>query len=348
MLTIHVGNCLEILRTLPDESVQTCVTSPPYFALRDYGTSSWFGGTPGCSHLHRDTHRNKTGKSHHSSSTTAPTLWHRCKHCGAVRETQELGLEADPEDFIANLVAVFDQVRRVLRPDGVLWLNIGDTYNSHGTARGKQPVSKRKTELPVNKSLVKRLPPKSLLGIPWRVAFAMQSSGWILRQDLIWAKPNPMPESVRDRCTRAHEYVFMFTKKPNYYWNTQAAHEPATYAGKTRGASKRRYDPCNGASMERKVYDKRNRRSVWHIRPATGRTAGKKHHATFPEELPRRCILAATREGDTVLDPFAGSGTTGIVAAKYGRHAILIELNPEYADLIRSRAAAITDLFTNP
>lgn len=329
---ILVGDCIEMMRTLPDQSVQTCVTSPPYFGLRDYGVDG------------------------------------------------QIGLEETPAAFIARLVDVFREVRRVLRNDGTIWVNMGDSYSSGG----------RKTRDPDIKLIARGanvraqdgLPEKNLLGIPWRLAFALQDDGWYLRQDIIWSKPNPMPESTRDRCTKSHEYIFLLSKSPQYHCDMQAIREPAAESsnirwaqdlerqagservpGKTNGPMKavggqrsrrdsfqrdvsKREQAIPGQSKGTHRPDRaesdwdvatRNKRSVW-----TVSTQGFKgaHFATFPPDLIRPCILAGAPRGGIVLDPFGGAGTTSLVSMQEGRRSILCELNPEYAQLARARIDA--------
>jgi len=288
---IHCGDNLAVLKTLPDCSVHCCVTSPPYYNLRDYG------------------------------------------HAG------QIGMERTPEEYVAKLVEVFREVRRVLRNDGTLWLNLGDSYaatrkGSSGKG-GKQQrnegsvLSDRRAVAPSG------VRPKDLLGIPWRVAFALQADGWRLRQDIIWAKSAPMPESVTDRCTKAHEYIFLLAKSSHYYFDAKAIEEPAAYAGQNRGGSTNRYEQ-NAAGMDNKQYDVRNKRSVWTVNPQPYRHA---HFATYPPKLIEPCILAGCPVGGVVLDPFLGSGTTAFVAVELGRKFLGIELNPRYAELARNRVA---------
>jgi DNA modification methylase len=310
-----VGECRERLADLPEGSVQTCITSPPYWGLRDYGVDG------------------------------------------------QIGLEETPDAFLAELVDVFRSVWRVLRDDGTLWLNLGDSY---AAARGgtHQPAEtlaggkggKTKSGDRVNRGRIDGKNPtrnarliglkhKDLIGIPWRVAFALQADGWYLRSDIIWSKPNPMPESVTDRPTKAHEYVFLMTKRPRYFYDADAVRErhidpkrevvgskderpePGVRTGTLnnidRGGNQRSYNPAG-----------RNKRSVWEI---PTQPYSEAHFATFPEALVVPCVLAGSREGDTVLDPFAGSGTTGKVAVELGREFIGCELNPEYADLAAKR-----------
>jgi DNA modification methylase len=298
--TILIGDCLEVLRGLPDGMAQTCVTSPPYYGLRDYG------------------------------------------HAG------QIGLEATPNAYVARLVDVFREVRRVLRDDGTLWLNLGDSYaRAGGTDRQISSTCKVGNTLKTLEMLPcrKQAPPdglkdKDLLGIPWMVAFALRADGWWLRQDIIWHKPNPMPESVTDRCTKAHEYVFLLTKSAWYFYDAAAIAERAE-----RGDAGSRFD--QGKTAQRSITPpvagariddgRRNARSVWPI--ATQPYSGA-HFATMPPALAERCIKAGSRPGDMVLDPFGGAGTTGLVADRLGRSATLIELNPEYARLARERITA--------
>lgn len=298
---IHHGDALAVLRTLPDASVQCCVTSPPYYGLRDYGVDG------------------------------------------------QIGMEKTPEEFIARLVDVFSEVRRVLKPDGTLWVNIGDSYNAYNGNRGASKSFQSATEgamprLPSGAGLtVRTLKNKDLIGIPWMLAFALRAEGWWLRQDIIWHKPNPMPESVQDRCTKAHEYVFLFSKSQRYKWNTEAMKEAAYDTGRENGREGRDEDGrarppgSRPRTLARLDYSQlgRNRRSVWTL--ATMPTP-EAHFATFPLELPELCIKASTCSGDTVLDPFAGAGTTWLACLKHGREFVGIELNPEYIGIAENRA----------
>lgn len=305
--TVHVGDCIESLRAMPDQSVHCCVTSPPYFGLRDYGMDG------------------------------------------------QIGLEDTPQAFVARLVKVFREVRRVLRDDGTLWLNLGDSYSSDSKWGGNTGGKAAKAIHGAggggrNKTSV-GLPDKNLIGIPWRVAFALQEDGWYLRQEIIWHKPNPMPESVRDRCTKAHEQIFLLSKSARYHFDADAIKEPvaessvsrlAQQAGSTRVPGK-----TNGNMKAIGNGETRNRRSVWTVTTKPFKGA---HFATFPPDLIEPCVLAGCPSGGTVLDPFGGSGTTAGVALKRGRSAVLCELNPEYAGLIPARVAQIAgatpDLFT--
>jgi len=215
-MKIKIGNCLDVLKKMPAKSIHTCVTSPPYWGLRDYGTATWVGGDPNCSHKRDSKKSDKTITGHKNfeeiggvGDAIYKTI---CPKCGAVRQDKQLGLEKTPQEYVDNLVKVFREVKRVLRNDGTVWLNLGDSYSSGGrTSTTNQTVRGDKD-----------IKPKDLVGIPWRVAFALQEDGWYLRQDIIWNKPNPMPESVKDRCTKAHEYIFLLSKQPKYYFDNEA------------------------------------------------------------------------------------------------------------------------------
>lgn len=252
---------------------------------------------------------------------------------------RQIGLEHSPAEFVAEMVAVFREVHRVLRDDGTLWLNLGDSY-ARNPAKGKSGTPNGRNLAKQGYSGGAGIPwgtkEKDLIGIPWRVAFALQADGWYLRQDIIWHKPNPMPESVRDRCTKAHEYIFMFAKSPRYYFDFEAIREPEV-CGRMRGPALHpdaKSTNGNGGLSRRKSDGKRNRRSVWEVNTKPFKEA---HFATYPPDLIEPCILAGCPEGGTVLDPFFGAGTTGLVAQQHGRNWIGCELNPDYADIARRR-----------
>lgn len=331
---IFVGDVRTTLEAIPDKSVQCCVTSPPYWGLRDYGDDG------------------------------------------------QIGLEQTPDEYVSEMVAVFRQVHRILADDGVLWLNLGDTYagnNSRASNNGRAGYGNPR------ETVVSRIPeglkPKDLIGIPWRVAFALQADGWWLRQDIIWHKPNPMPESVTDRCTKSHEYVFLLTKDNRYFFNHEAIKEPAVYAGDNRGArtdSRRgtRMNSMSGVTKAMKnkrnvwkqnidihkmaqniyeyallngmgaspdiieqmianeIYDVNGMDSVWTLSTKPFKGA---HFAVMPESLVLPCVLAGSKPGDTVLDPFTGSGTVAVVALDNGRNFVGTEINSEYADIAYNR-----------
>ena len=304
---IFQGDVIDRLGELPEESVQCVVTSPPYWGLRDYGNDG------------------------------------------------QLGLEETPEKYVENMVEVFQEVKRVLKDDGTVWLNLGDSYASSikGDNRTREEKQK-KSNLNKNKNpeldksqyikqgtykVVHGLKPKDLVGIPWRVAFALQADGWWLRQDIIWHKPNPMPESVTDRCTKSHEYIFLLTKSAKYFYDADGIREPAQDWGirdrsQLRGGTQDELLKHRGLKDANFAQTGRNKRSVWTI---TTRPYKEAHFAVFPPELPELCIKAGTSEGDTVLDPFFGSGTTGWVAQRLGRKWIGIELNPDYVKIAEKR-----------
>jgi DNA modification methylase len=304
---IIYGDCRNKLKELGPESVQMCVTSPPYWGLRDYG--------------HDD----------------------------------QLGLEETPEEYTANMVEVFRQVKRVLRDDGTLWLNLGDSYTggakSGAVNNESSTLQGGKSTQAAADSVVHRrstgLKPKNLVGIPWRVAFALQADGWWLRQDIIWHKPNPMPESVIDRCTKAHEYIFLMSKSEQYFYDADAIRETLAEStikklnqdiDKQVGSTRAHGGQKSNGNMKAfgDVEKGANKRSVWTI---TTKSYSEAHFAVFPQELIEPCILAGSKTGDVVLDPFFGSGTTGEVAERFGRNYVGIELNEDYKSLQHKRCA---------
>jgi len=337
-----------VLASLPDQSVQCCVTSPPYFGLRDYGTGRWEGGDPACDHSPemrggRFASAVSGTQSRNAGSGTASA---RDCPCGANRIDEQIGMEPTPAEYVAKLVEVFRQVRRVLKDDGVCWVNLGDSYASNPSSGGDQSAKMTGGEHKRTPDLDWKRPPglkpKDLIGIPWRVAFALQADGWYLRQDIIWAKPNPMPESITDRCTKAHEYLFLLTKSARYYWDADAVKEAALQPlGEKRwtGLQAKAVTTGNhsGTLGTNQGDPTRNRRSVWSI--ATQPYAGA-HFAVMPPKLVEPCILAGSRLGDTVLDPFSGSGTVGAVATGHGRRYLGIELSPDYLALSVERLRA--------
>jgi DNA modification methylase len=243
----------------------------------------------------------------------------------------QIGLEKTPKNYIDNLVEIFKEIKRVLKDDGTLWLNLGDSYNGSGKGQwngiSNDPKNNKTRGMKLNSGIVPDgLKSKDLIGIPWMVAFALRDDGWYLRKDIIWAKPNPMPEAVKDRPTTSHEYIFLLSKNKKYYFDATAIAEPAIYAGDDRGARK---DSRSG-----KTGKTRNSRDVWFITTKPYRGA---HSATFPEEIPEKCIKAGSKIGDTILDPFSGAGTTGVVCKKLNRDYIGIELKPEYNNLAKER-----------
>lgn len=402
---LYTGDVLEVLRSLPDESVHCIVTSPPYWGLRDYGIEpSVWDGAPECVHEWGDerissavigatlggpksTLTNWSG-SHEPAKEYAEKVKSTnvsqgafCRLCGAWRGAH--GLEPTPELYVQHEVAIFREARRVLRADGTAWVNLGDSYASTGRSdRKESPGVGAKQEMTApGRTLTWKagggsnfswsipsfgieIKPKDLVGIPWRVAFALQADGWYLRADIIWHKPNPMPESVTDRPTKAHEYIFLLSKSARYFYDAEAVREtgsawdeksPAGWDEENHGrAGMGRFrksgnkvrtpgeDRIPGASHVGRGFpwegNSRNRRSVWTVATAPYKEA---HFSTFPPDLIKPCILAGCPDGGTVLDPFGGSGTTAAVALEYGRRAILIERKPEYVDLQRKRLRTV-------
>ena len=471
------GDCREVLKTLPEKHFNTVVTSPPYWGLRDYQTGTWVGGDPNCSHF-RESHQSKSTQTGHKKSVKyggiADSIYKKtCKRCGAVREDLQVGLEESPAEYVRTLVRIFREIRRVLRDDGTVWLNLGDSYSSGGrTSTTNQTVRGDKEYGVTRPPVVKGLKQKDLVGIPWRVAFALQEDGWYLRQDIIWHKPNPMPESVQDRCTKAHEYIFLLSKNKNYYYDNEAIKEEVKQDWGTRdrangkyhnegtglvphGGLEKSYETKNKRSVWSTKYrsdeeerthrqgmsktrgekliairpnlpsqedfvkflrsktnvkilsestnigkttiehwfrldksgfsypsrddwikisdfindwsteyeeinqkmtyeeyhfddvvtlDKKNKRSVWTVSPKPFKEA---HFAVYPTELIEPCVLAGCPKDGHVLDPFGGSGTTGLVADRLGRNATLIELNEDYLEIGTKRILSDAPLFTN-
>lgn len=343
------GDSLSTLKELSDKSVNCIITSPPYFGLRDYGTAKWEGGDPNCDHIADESKTKVFGneefnKDRPSRKETKIAGYFEdiCHKCGAKKIDYQIGLEKTVDEYVNKLVEIFRECRRVLRDDGTFWLNLGDSYYGSGKGQTKNGCDDPKQpklngmKLSVHKNEI--LKPKDLIGIPWKVAFALQSDGWYLRQDIIWQKGNPMPESVTDRCTRSHEYIFLLSKKPKYHFDHKAIQEPVVNPGKPR---KFRDAKENSAGTMRndngRVFipkDKRNKRSVWSINPKPYRGA---HFATFPVDLVLPCLLAGCPENGVVLDPFFGAGTTGLVAQRNNRKFIGIELNSEYVELAKNR-----------
>ncbi len=362
---VIIGDNRQALKELPDASVQTVVTSPPYWGLRDYGTANWTGGDESCEHIKDPSKTKKFGNDEFNKNrpsreaTKLPGYYYKdlCESCGAIFEDNQIGLEQSPDDFIEQLCIVFDEVWRVLKDDGTIWVNLGDSYSAMRDSKAS-PDSLRTGEGTRVGSAANRNPEnlrkaglkhKDLVGIPWRFAFAMQARGWYLRSDIIWHKPNPMPESVTDRPTKSHEYIFLMTKSPRYYYDHEAIKEDAIWAEEKRAGKgrlhydgKRQGEKGTGQENFVSIVDKKNKRSVWQVNVKGYKEA---HFATYPTELIEPCILAGSKEGDTVLDPFSGSGTTGEVALKHGRNYIGLELNPEYAAISEKRITDAVGMF---
>lgn len=350
MNKIEFGDCRETMRRWASEGIkaQTCVTSPPYYGLRDYGTGKWVGGDENCDHVESE---NKHGGQRADRNQEGYKKQYKdvCKKCNAVREDGQIGLEETPEQYIEAMVEVFRCVWDVLEDDGTLWLNIGDSYYNYRPGKGqalvKQSVANSNQDLP--QTCARRgnkldgLKEKDLIGIPWMLAFALRADGWYLRQDIIWHKPNPMPESVQDRCTKAHEYIFLFSKKQHYHFDHEAIKEegviPAGTLAAKGSAERQNQKGVNARPPEYKEYDgQRNKRSVWTV---TTKPYEGAHFAVFPTDLIEPCILAGAPVGGIVLDPFMGSGTTAQVAQNLGRKYLGCELNPDYKPLQNKRLA---------
>ena len=355
---IEIFNCdvREGLKNLPEASAQCCITSPPYWGLRDYGTAEWEGGSAECDHVYNHGVQGSTGQRSDRTHTAQAVFKETCGKCGARRIDKQLGLEPTPEEYVRNMVEVFSDVRRVLRDDGTLWLNMGDSYANDGKWGGS---TGRKHASSLHGSSVGRgkrntgLKPKDLVGVPWMLAFALRADGWYLRSEIIWHKPNPMPESVTDRPTKAHEQIFLLAKSRDYHYDIDAIREPASGTAHARGSGVNpkskwpsgwasegshheltgRYRPKQNESFSAAVaglVDQRNKRSVWTVNPHPFPEA---HFATFPPELILPCVLAGCPAGGTVFDPFTGAGTTALVSKENGRRFIGTELKPEYCEI---------------
>lgn len=405
-VTLHIGDVREQLRAMPDDHFDCVVTSPPYWGLRDYGTGSWVGGLPDCDHAPQRGLQGPSGQRADRAFTGSKPQGQVCGRCGAHRVDYQIGLEPTLGEHLAVMVEVFREVRRVLKPTGTLWLNYGDCYatspngrpaseikeigNDDRTFRDK-PFSTVGPILNIDRQNVMQtkhpggttpksrieaggyLKPKDLCMIPNRLAIALQDDGWWVRSEIIWHKPNPMPESTRDRPTTAHEKIWLLTKRERYFYDAEAIAEPAspnTHArisqnlanqvgsyranggnktngpmravmkGSTRKIAEEGSGIKNNRSYEAAcslMVETRNSRNVWTMGTAAFSEA---HFATFPAELAERCIKAGCPAGGTVLDPFGGAGTTALAALSLGRQAALIELNPDYAVLARARIEA--------
>ena len=346
------GDCIDVLKKLKNNSINCCITSPPYFGLRDYGTASWIEGDPNCDHKQYLGGHGKASKKQCTSKGTQKYNYKNvCHKCGAKRVDFQLGLEPTPEEYVEKMVSVFHEVKRVLKDDGTLWLNIADSYNSsdgkHKHDAGQRGLTKSRTKIGrVPGRSLNNLKPKDLIGIPWMLAFALRSDGWYLRQDIIWKKPSPMPESVRDRCTKAHEYIFLLSKSQKYFYDAEAIKEPVTNSSRQRltqninaqYGSDRVPFKTNGPMKAVGTVDGRNKRSVWEV---TTKPYKETHFATFPEKLIIPMVKAGCPKGGTILDPFFGAGTTGVVAKKFNRNCIGIELNKDYVKIAENRINGI-------
>ena len=385
MNEIIQGDVLQVLKGLPPETIDCCVTSPPYWGLRDYGTAKWEGGDEKCDHIQQ----------YNSMQSSSSTLGGRkpedtlddkrreinmpykeiCGKCGAKRIDDQIGLEKTPEEYVSKMVEVFREVKRVLKKEGTLFLNLGDSYMSGGGPSRhegyndpKWPKARDGGHIEPTAFPHPIIKPKDLVGIPWAVAFALRADGWYLRQDIIWAKPNPMPESVTDRCTKSHEYIFLLAKSPKYYFDSESIKELSANQERTNyqsGSKKKNKDRNDNDLSERSKdwmpkrknsgtnyggngtgfqdhsgYDNlenpyvRNKRSVWTV---TTKPFKEAHFATFPEDLIVPMVLAGCPKDGVVLDPFMGAGTTAVVAKKNGRNYLGVELNEKYIKMAEQR-----------
>jgi len=377
------GNNIDTLKTIPNGMVDCCVTSPPYYGLRDYGTAQWEGGDPNCNHFDD---KKSTDNTFSSDKIPKGNAIYKsiCLKCGAIRIDSQIGLEKTPQEYIQKLVNVFREVKRVLRENGTLWVVIGDSYAGSGNGSAHYPDSIQGSIQATNKGVVDKpnlpqgnipagMKQKDLIGIPWMLAFALRADGWYLRQDIIWVKPSGMPEPVMDRFCKSHEYLFLFSKKKKYYFDHQYALEPATgYDGRkvetvdrdefdqeawgTAVGERRERWPQRGYTTKEgntglseqhhgsniPIRPLRTKRDVWTI---ASEPSSIEHFAMFPQKLILPCILCGCPENGVVLDPFMGSGTTGVVAVKNLRKYIGCEINPDYIKIAEQRIANEKGLF---
>lgn len=339
------------LNHMDDNFIDCVITSPPYWGLRDYGTAKWEGGDPNCNHRidrfgnRKITNATKIDQSKQTSLSGEYVLINGiCPKCGAKRIDLQIGLEKTPEEYVNKMVQIFREIKRVLKKEGTVWLNLGDSYAGSGCGTNDYRTEKSRS---INKT--DNLKSKDLVGIPWRVAFALQADGWWLRSDIIWAKPNPMPESVRDRPTKAHEYIFLLTKSARYYYDadvirenvfSKSSIERSKYNGGNRNYNKRDDDKGKPDYLSGNKHfwpSDRNKRSVWTINTQPFPEA---HFAVFPEKLIEPCVLAGCPEHGIIYDPFMGAGTTAKVALRANRQFIGSEINPEYVKIANKRIEA--------
>tara|TARA_R100001443_G_scaffold2213_1_gene7513 strand:- start:348 stop:1463 length:1116 start_codon:yes stop_codon:yes gene_type:complete len=368
MIKFIQGNCVNKIKDLEDNSIDCVISSPPYFGLRDYGTAQWYGGNPTCNHKVGRFEYKVSKKQSSNQASAGHQAREKCPKCNAKRIDEQFGLEKTYHDYLANTVKVFETFKPKLKDTATIWWNVGDSYHNYRPTNNKQGMYKKpdypkqsiagnRQDLP--KHSLKRnqryqeIKEKDLMMIPNRVAIALQDAGWYIRSEIIWHKPNPMPESVRDRPTSAHEKIWLITKNKKYYYNADAIKENSIYApNKThekerpKGYYKGKWSsPEKGSRHDgsfKAIREKRNKRNVWTV---TTKPFKEAHFATFPKDLIEPCIKAGCPENGIVLDPFGGAGTTGIVAKSLNRQCILIELNPEYIKIAKKRADKEFGLF---
>jgi DNA modification methylase len=359
-LTLYNSDCLEGLKQLPDNSIDCCVTSPPYYALRDYGTATWLNGDPNCDHVANPNATKRFGNPEFNENrpsreaTKTPGYYADiCPKCGAEKVDYQVGIEPTVKDYILKLQTIFEEVYRVLKPSGTCWVNLGDSFGGSGKGATKQQQGQKETYIPnPNDAHTKikdfSIRPKSLCLIPQRFAIAAQESGWIIRNEVIWSKAAPMPTSKKDAMTVAHETIWFMTKSPRYFYDYEAVKEPSSGIQKGRGS--REFDSWangkvpgitaqKGLALIPQTCETRNLWDVWHLSPDP---VSEAHFATWPREIVRRAILAGCQEDGTVLDPFTGSGTTLMVAKDMGRKAVGFELNPNYCEIAAKRCGQLT------
>lgn len=353
-LTLYNNDCLTGLKALPDDSIDCCISSPPYYGLRDYGTATWHGGDPDCDHVANpkatkqfgNPEFNENRPSREATKTPGYYAADTCPKCGAEKVDYQVGIEPTVADYIASLQEIFNEVKRVLKPTGTCWVNLGDSFGGSGKGATAKKQGQKEVYVPSPDDAHMKVKdfsirPKSLCLVPQRFAIAALESGWIIRNEVIWSKAAPMPTSKKDAMTVAHEIIWFMVKKPRYFYDYEAVKEPSCFPrprtqknGESTVEMKLRgVDTQCGTAETRNLWD------VWHLSPDPCPDA---HFATFPREIPRRAILAGCPPDGVVLDPFAGSGTTLMVAKDLGRKAIGFELNPNYCAIAAKRCNQLT------
>jgi site-specific DNA-methyltransferase (cytosine-N4-specific) len=358
-LTLYQGDCLEILRQIPDNSIDCCCTSPPYFGLRDYETAQWLVGDPDCDHVANPNATKTFGNPEFNenrpsrSATKTPGYYADiCPKCGAEKVDYQVGIEPTVHDYIDKLQTIFREVYRVLKPTGTCWVNLGDSFSGSGKGATNKITNQKEVYVPNTDSphvKVKdfSIPNKSLCLIPQRFALAALESGWIIRNEVIWSKAAPMPTSKKDAMTVAHETIWFMVKSPKYFYDYEAVKEPSSDVQKGRGRNDHAWTngsvpgqtPHKGLKNIPQTCDVRNLWDVWHLPPDPVPEA---HFACYPREIPKRAIMAGCPPDGVVLDPFTGSGTTLMVAKDMGRRAVGIELNPNYCAIAQKRCNQLT------
>lgn len=328
IVELHVGDAVDVMQSFPDSSVDCVVTSPPHWGLRDYGTASWTGGHPDCHHTLGTTPNQRRTSTYRVSRGTHSNTARHCRNCGATARDQQYGLEASIRDHVARLQQVSTEVGRVLAPRGTFWLNLRDSFSYHHSGTGRTGTN-------TNQAASEQVAHKSLMGIPWRVALALQRDGWIVRNAIVWHKPNAIPDPTWERFSARYEMVFLLVKQPDYHFDAAQAREPLTHHRPAH--RKNRHGGVKPNTIHTPSQPNNTGKNVGDIWSMSTRPLPDAHCAPFPVDLPRRCIAAGCPENGRVLDPFSGAGTTGLAAHQLGRTFQGIDLRPDYHDIALRR-----------